>query len=297
MTTVSSATSRSREAQAYLDGVGASLADLPVDDRADLLDELATHLDELATEGDAPLVSRLGSPQDYAAELRASAGLPPARSRGRGRSELLAGLRGDVERARKNALVAATLDFLTVLRPVWWVLRAWIVVVVLARLSRPQRAEDWSSDLILVPAGMVSFWLLLAAVVASVQIGRRGAHLGRRAGAIVAVINLFAALAFLPVLESLADASARYGSLEYLAAVPYHGVYSAGEQVTNVYAYDAAGQRLSDIRLYDQDGDPLLLEMGDPAAGQPSVQPLPGVPTPGPTTTPSPTPSPTGTTR
>lgn len=33
---------RSRESQDYLDGVAARLADLPVEDRADLLDELAT---------------------------------------------------------------------------------------------------------------------------------------------------------------------------------------------------------------------------------------------------------------
>ena len=49
---------RSRESQDYPDGVAARLADLPVEDRADLLDELATHLDEPAAESDAPLATR-----------------------------------------------------------------------------------------------------------------------------------------------------------------------------------------------------------------------------------------------
>jgi uncharacterized membrane protein len=78
--TTGTTVARSQEAQSYLDRVGAALADLPEEERADLLDELGTHVDEIAAEGTSSLEARLGSPDDYAAELRASAGLPPARA-------------------------------------------------------------------------------------------------------------------------------------------------------------------------------------------------------------------------
>ena len=276
MTTVSSATSRSREAQAYLDGVGASLADLPVDDRTDLLDELATHLDELATEGDAPLVSRLGSPQDYAAELR-----------------------------------------------------AWIVVALLTWFAQPH----WWRSLVVVPdvgPGALSVLVLLAAIVVSAQVGRRG-RLGTVPGRwFVATLNLVALVGFWPVLLTLNEAvlngsySYYYGEREQAYEVPAEGVYASKRQVTNLFAYDAAGQPLTDIRLYDQKGR--SLELGDDreirqtidVAGNPVrnafpyrylggdagsaldgvappllvVPPLLGVPTALPSPTPTPTPSP-----
>jgi len=276
MTTVSSATSPSREAQAYLDGVGASLADLPVDDRTDLLDELATHLDELATEGDAPLVSRLGSPQDYAAELR-----------------------------------------------------AWIVVALLTWFAQPH----WWRSLVVVPdvgPGALSVLVLLAAIVVSAQVGRRG-RLGTVPGRwFVATLNLVALVGFWPVLLTLNEAvlngsySYYYGEREQAYEVPAEGVYASKRQVTNLFAYDAAGQPLTDIRLYDQKGR--SLELGDDreirqtidVAGNPVrnafpyrylggdagsaldgvappllvVPPLLGVPTALPSPTPTPTPSP-----
>jgi len=35
------------------------------------------------------------------------------------------------------------------------------------------------------------------------------------------------------------------------------GLVQNGEQVTNIFAYDAAGQPLPDVQLFDQDGQPL----------------------------------------
>ena len=47
--TTGTTVARSQEAQSYLDRVGAALADLPEEERADLLDELGTHVDEIAS--------------------------------------------------------------------------------------------------------------------------------------------------------------------------------------------------------------------------------------------------------
>ena len=66
------------DVRAYLDAVRHHLADLPSEERDELVEDLEAHLLEVAAESDEPLASRLGPPDDYAAELRASAGYPPA---------------------------------------------------------------------------------------------------------------------------------------------------------------------------------------------------------------------------
>ena len=57
----------------YLRSVGYWLRDLPWGVRRDLLEELRDHLNELPDDTD--LQARLGSPEEYAAELRSAAGL------------------------------------------------------------------------------------------------------------------------------------------------------------------------------------------------------------------------------
>ncbi|MEU0092988.1 hypothetical protein [Kribbella sp. NPDC006257] len=66
-------------AESYLRRVRAELADLPVIELDEVIQETAAHLaevsDELATE--ASLETRLGSPREYADQLRSAAGYPP----------------------------------------------------------------------------------------------------------------------------------------------------------------------------------------------------------------------------
>jgi len=58
-------------ADAYLRRVDAALSDLPRSVRRDLMAELKGHLEELPTDEAA----RLGTPEEYAAEMRTAAGL------------------------------------------------------------------------------------------------------------------------------------------------------------------------------------------------------------------------------
>src|SRR5215211_2863511 len=60
----------------YATAVRAAFADLPGPERELLLEDLEDHLQEVAAEAGGPLEERLGRPETYAAELRASAGLP-----------------------------------------------------------------------------------------------------------------------------------------------------------------------------------------------------------------------------
>ncbi|MCW2501931.1 MAG: hypothetical protein JWO79_215, partial [Actinomycetia bacterium] len=72
------------EMERYTERVRAALADLPADERDELTEDLHTHLADVVAETSGPagtstsLESRLGSPEEYAAELRRSAGIPPA---------------------------------------------------------------------------------------------------------------------------------------------------------------------------------------------------------------------------
>jgi HAAS len=67
-----------RRAADYLDEVRSHLADLPTDERDDLLEDLEAHVHEVTAATDGPLDDALGPPAAFAAELRASAGLASA---------------------------------------------------------------------------------------------------------------------------------------------------------------------------------------------------------------------------
>jgi hypothetical protein len=69
--------------EGYLAALRAELSDLAPEERDDLLAEVEPSLLEAAADGDEPIAGRLGAPADFAADLRASAGLPPAPPRAR----------------------------------------------------------------------------------------------------------------------------------------------------------------------------------------------------------------------
>ncbi len=101
---MTTASGSSAEIEAYLAAVRASLSDIAEDERADLLAEVEASLVEAAGEGDRPIAS-LGPPEEFAAELRASAGFgepaeAPAAPRGYGRARV-----GGRARARALVLV------------------------------------------------------------------------------------------------------------------------------------------------------------------------------------------------
>ena len=119
----------------YASAVRAAFADLPGPERELLLEDLEDHLAEVAAEAGGPLIDRLGWPEAYAAELRASAGLAaagPARRRGVGpwlRETWGARQLGRLWRAASTHPAGqAVLEFLPELRPAWWVLRGYLAV-------------------------------------------------------------------------------------------------------------------------------------------------------------------------
>ncbi len=142
VTTVPSEVSR------YLDAVRALLADLPADEREELLADLAVHLQEVSAETDEPLELTLGPPAAFAAELLASSGQAYVLSgRGWGWLSGLGPARRAWERVQASAATRWVRALLPELRPGWWVLRGYLGVLVVSegpqrgpgrRLPRPQ---------------------------------------------------------------------------------------------------------------------------------------------------------------
>ncbi|WP_324274691.1 HAAS signaling domain-containing protein [Blastococcus brunescens] len=124
-----------RQTQDYLAAVEHELADLPTEDRSALLEDLDQHLEALAAEDDdRPVVVRLGPPAQYAADLRSAAGLPP---RGSAVRPPTPALRDRLDEflsspAGRRITTAAheVWRLLRELRPAWWVLRGYLLVLV-----------------------------------------------------------------------------------------------------------------------------------------------------------------------
>ena len=265
----------------YLTAARRSLSDLPPGEQAELLDDLHAHLHEILADESEAFEARLGAPDEYAAEFRASAGYPPvggplgaggqpSRTRRWGRrlhdhwttTTDAAGMR-----LRAAPGGPALLGLLPRLRPAWWVFRAWLVAVALG--------VDWPTGHY---SGM-SWWgalaWLLVLVVASVAWGLRAErrpHQGpgqRRAleriglGALNAFAVACCALAVLgagPIAQQTEIAYVADERVADPAPVNQTGVWLNGSPVTNFVAYDLTGKPIEGFQLFDQDGAPVTVD-------------------------------------
>lgn len=239
--------------------VRAALGDLPADEVDELTDGLEADLAEAYAED---LARELPDPVSYAAELRGAAGLPtpgPRRGRIASINAQIAGVGADVHRSlRANPATSAALDVLVTLRPAWWVARAWAAFQCFGAFF------GFEGDLL--PADLVQWVLMLSLVTGSVLLGQRTWPTAGRvliaAGNVFAVFVLLFALPEVPTKGDLGDAWDRsdyaYDTGMYdQGGGDGTGVWLNGNEVTNVFAYDARGQALSGVQLFDQDGNPL----------------------------------------
>ena len=120
----------------YAAAVRSALSPLPAAEREILLEDLENHLTEVASESDVSLEERLGKPEDYAAELKLAYGAggeatsATRHKRFRDRAAaLLKTVAGDLPYRDVRALLPE-------LAPGWWVLRAYLAVLILAFIFR-----------------------------------------------------------------------------------------------------------------------------------------------------------------
>jgi hypothetical protein len=275
---------------AFVEQVRSHLGDLTLEERDELVDGLEADLAEQLDDGATGL---LGDPTSYAAELRAAAGLPPAPRRGRPRlpRATLAGLDGTLDRvrARSDALVTARHEtraawsVVSALAPVWWVLRAWLAVTLLDRLTGP-----WERITSLPTFGVPGLGLVLlgVAVVLSVLVGQGHLWPGRpgrwptQARLVLLALNVFA-VTLLPALVggplTTSRAVASYENDTYYmgyrdAQSQQSGVAVNGRQLRNIYPYDASGQPISGVQLFDGAGRPIALTAEQTVSGASEVR-------------------------
>lgn len=257
----------------FVAAVRARLTDLSEDEREELVGGLEADLTELV---DDRGVDALGDPAAYAAELRAAAGLAP----GAAKVRVPLGVRLDAGGALWARLVdrdkaRPVWDFLVALRPVWWVVRGWIAVELLDLFwgGRPYNVLPSITDGVALGVP-----LLVAAVILSVLIGRADV---RRTPLRLAVLagNLLA-VGMLPyVLDTVEFRASDDGGPAYAygwqegynqayqetdrqrGVVPdaSEGLAFNGRPVINVFPYDARGNLLSGVQLFNENGEPLAL--------------------------------------
>lgn len=268
--------------RAFAAAVRARLADLDPEDVDDLTGGLEADLQEEAADHDGAL--QLGDPARYADELRSSAGLPERAVATAGTSPL-AQLKDTVRerleelhsRIRAHRELSAILDLLIVFRPVWWLLRAWAGYQFLGLTLGSLRV---------LPTDLVGWTILIVLTVISVQWGLGRWARSRPGRALRTAVSVFTALVLLVLFPTLLNELAVREYNDPGASISYveqPGLSLDGKQVTNLFAYDADGNLLERVQLFDQDGEPVTTVgsaatdgiANDPATGA-SVSPSDG---------------------
>ncbi|MEU8362018.1 hypothetical protein AB0C27_38965 [Nonomuraea sp. NPDC048882] len=227
----------------YAQAVREALADHP--ERHELLEDLDDHLGEIAAESDLPLEERLGSPGVYADELAAAYGERPE-SDGNRRTAAREWGRRVGARLRVSAAYSGFTAFLPELRPGWWVLRGYLLAMVVVSMAAQVR---------LVPMTPSDWAVVLAGVFASVWFGRRARS---RPVVLVAVAaNAVAALALFAGMVEAGGLTTPVPSPEAVTSIGRVYVRQASSDgVYNLRPYAKDGTPLTDVYLYDQDGRP-----------------------------------------
>jgi len=269
----------SEQVEDLTDGLEADLADA-------LADPLVSPRD--AADG-ADLTARFGSPAAYAHELRAAAGLPDAGApvkRRRLRNLFTAPVRAGarmartaLDRLREQPWWPPVEEFLVTLTPAVWLLRGWVVAEVASVVLRAL-VPDGGSRGAWLPTTFLDWLLLVGLCVVSVQWGRgrwQGGRWSRRARLAATAVAVIAALPVF-VTNAAHDARTRNATgVEYQTistpTAPQDGVVVDGMLVSNLFAYDAAGNPIDGVQIFDDRGRPVRTTSDD-GSGEWS---LPGV--------------------
>ena len=309
-----SASTISREVQAFATAVRAQLDDLPSDDADDLTEGLEADLAEgiadaradagadassgadgrpdsgagadgpsgsgADTHADAhaeTAAARLGDPVTYAAELRAAAGFAPRISGSR--RSTAGSLSSWLRKTRDNFMALGTSTKTGIV--------VWSFLVAIRPLWWV--ARGWAIFQVFVVLtlgfGHTEIWpnnpilglVQIAAIVLSVQWGRGRLLSGallRRTKTVTTIVVVIALPFLLGALRPAYD-------VQYVesAAEPTAGLSQNGRPIGNIFAYDSTGAPLTGVQLFDQDGTPLAIaSAGDTEVGYFQYFPTDGVP-------------------
>jgi len=241
-------------AHEFAQAVRSHLTDLDADEVDDLTEGLEADLIEQAREtGSFPA----GDPAAYASELRAAAGMPV---RAGSRPGFITAVRVEfahqVARVRElvasSAALTALFGFLESMRAIWWVARAWLGFLVVHAVAH----LGWHFG----AASIVIFGVLL---LISIQWGREKWMPRRWVRVVRTLANVLAILMIPTGVFTVGNQidSMSYSHSSEQVAYP-QGLSRDGNLITNIFAYDAAGDPISEVQLFDQNGNALSLRQG-----------------------------------
>lgn len=256
------------EVTTYAAAVRAALADLPAHEADVLLEDLEGHLAEIVAEGEGPLTERLGPPEQYAQELRAA--YRATRTEGRRQQHrVLRDVRFSVTWVKSSPWYQQVRAFLPSLRPAWWVLRAYLAVLIVTAALSP------GYDLGPIPNpgtihGLAEILATGVAIWLSVRIGRRRQPLPQPARLLALSANVLIAFVAIVILGSMRS----FPSSDMLGASspeqpPFAGAFAAGP-TTNIYPYSQDGKPLTNVLLFDQDGRPIGVQQSEAQSSYPT---------------------------
>ena len=216
------------------------LRDLPKSVIEELTGDLESSLQERRDDEGEDF--QLGSPIEYATELREAAGVSPKPARARAFSSKL--FVASVESwFRKNAMTRAVLEFGISVRPLWWVLRAVIAWVLLGGLL----------------SSTTSWIVLTIFVFLSVQWGRKKWFTNRFFAALLLPLNLLAIVLLVPAQDSvLRSINSVNAEIDYGQAISNSGLNMDGNPITEIQAFDEKGDLVTGLTFKDSSGNTLI---------------------------------------
>ncbi|MFS8101009.1 hypothetical protein LFM09_28190 [Lentzea alba] len=298
----------------YLAGMRAALDDLPPAEVAEIMEDVSAHVAELSTElgENETLEQRLGPPEQYAQELRQAAGYPPRTERLPVTTKKGLLTRPRIAAWGLAAATGVTLlaGAVVLREPAILLLPAVILVLSLALvndrgaaqaeimdLPETRRIQQWLTPEAGTPAERAitylktlqpAWWLVRAGLLGLGAVLLAGRDiLGFLCIAAVAVVSVFAGprakvdrrwLWF-----SLPASALAVGLLFQVVDVTASNLaynnrsYQQGpvmETYQNIYAYDENGKLLTNVLLYDQDGNPINAPRGYYGCGGGDPEPM-----------------------
>lgn len=248
----------------YLDEAANGLDDLPLREREELLSDIADAIAELGDVADYDdLTTRLGRPSEFVREIRVSSGA-------RGRAERVTAVGQDEPPLFDRWFHAGVAGLRWIgreMEPVWWIVRGLVVLaLLLGWWGRPYVDELVVMTLVVVSAS------LAVGARSRVKAGRTGRrdNLVLPRGIATVVLGVVAVM-MLATYASAYDNEVVGGAVVGSGPMDEGAVTVGGVAASNLYAFDAEGNRLSGVRIFDQDGRRLQVwsEVGpdmDPSA-------------------------------
>lgn len=237
-------------AETYLEQVRTLLSDLPEEERAELVQDLAAHLEEIDQH---EIETGLGTPEEFVAEFRTMAGLGEHRTQEPGVFDRLA---RRVTRYRAHPTVERIRVHWQQARPVWVGIRGWLLVALPAAIY----ADRFAFRRFPIPqvedsplGGLIAVTALTALSVIAARRALAGTSMWRLANVSlnVAVIWLLAISLAGGVLYTDRGASIREEAVTQ-AIIEDVGMILPQDLI----ATTPDGDPIDAVRLYDENGEP-----------------------------------------